>query len=72
MSQVVLAHGERYGDLTVLKPYKRKGRTDHYRVGCKCGWTKDHYGPRKLLRGLVTKCSRCRGEQSACKDSVSK
>lgn len=68
LAPTVLHHGERFGSLTVLKPYPRKGRNDHYRVGCTCGNTHDHYGARKLMRGLVTKCSLCRkAESPACK-----
>lgn len=60
LAPVTLKHGEIYGSLTVLEPIKRGGRGTHYRVGCVCGWRKDHYSARKLMRGEVKKCSRCR------------
>jgi hypothetical protein len=61
LPRVTLKHGERYGGLTVLGVFKRGGgRPDHYRVGCVCGFSKDHYSARKLMRGEVKKCSRRR------------
>lgn len=74
LAPVTLNHGEIYGQLTVLAIFKRGGgRPNHYRVCCACGFSKDHYSARKLMRGLVTKCSRCRKQgQSKCKDCLSK
>lgn len=69
LAPIVLHHNERYGSLTVL----RKLPSGKYLVGCACGWSKCAYRPQRLMRGRVTKCSRCRKQpEHTCKGSVGK
>lgn len=57
LAPVTLAHGEHFGQLTVL----RKLSNGKYQVGCTCGFTKDAYRVHRLMRADgVRKCSRCR------------
>lgn len=58
---MTLDHGEVYGKLKVLERLP----TGRYRVGCVCGFSKDSYRARRLMRaGGVRECSRCRKQEA--------
>jgi hypothetical protein len=55
---IELQHGERYGQLTVLKKVKSK-RGWRYRCGCACGFGFVIANATQLMKGRVTACLKC-------------
>lgn len=53
LAPIVLEHGERYGQLTVLR---KRGK--RYSVGCVCGF-RFLVSRNKLMRGHVKACRQC-------------
>lgn len=60
LAPIALEHGERFGKLTVLEKLTSKNRGPRYRCGCVCGCQKVVTTARKLMRGEVKSCLKCR------------
>lgn len=62
LKKLELAHGDRFGKLTVLEKVKtKKGRT-LYRCGCECGNSSRLVRAADLTKGRVTGCLACSGK----------
>lgn len=54
-----LEHGDKFGNLTVLKKIRTPSGRTRYRVGCTCGNSSRLVRATDLTKGRVTACLKC-------------
>ncbi len=64
-TKITLAHGERYGRLTVLERISSKKRGPMYRCGCVCGNSRELFRAGRLMSGRDTECNMCKKGKTA-------